>query len=341
MVAYKPVSKCGQAGTYLLDWIHIRVYVVLFIKSRISGIVGIGIAILFLLLGWLGVFAQSQSDFPPPRDFIDPGGFSDPGGFPGPRGFSGPRGGRGRRGFSSSMDFPLTYDDPSNIDPPYPSGDWEFVFARMVYTGIVSRQYIPSWTTDWPKSDRQFVLGIKRLTNIRVAEETVAVSLTNPDLYKYPFIYSVECGYWSLTDDEIKGLREYLKRGGFLFCDDFWGTYEWEIFRENILKVLPEGRISDIPLSHHIFHCYYDIEELVQVPYIMQALYSTQTYEQDGYFPYCRGIFDENDRLMVMINWNTDLGDAWEHADHPDLPTRYSTYAYKIGINAIVYAMSH
>ena len=97
----------------------------------------------------------------------------------------------------------------------------------------------------------------------------------------------------------------------------------------------------DIPLDHPVFHSYYDIEELVQTPYVGQAIYSSQTYEQDGYFPHCRGIFDENDRLMVIINWNTDLGDAWEWADLPEFPARFSTYAYKIGINAIVYAMSH
>ena len=167
------------------------------------------------------------------------------------------------------------------------------------------------------------------------------MQLTDPNLFQYPFIYSVECGHWNLTDDEILGLREYLRRGGFLFCDDFWGSWEWENFRENILRVLPEARITDIPMDHPVFHSYYDIEELIQTPYYMNAILSLETYEQDGFTPYCRGIFDEDDRLMVIINWNTDLGDAWEWADLQEFPARYSTYAYQIGINAIVYAMSH
>ena len=214
-------------------------------------------------------------------------------------------------------------------------------FARMVYTGRRPWGYGKNWNTDWPKSDRQFILGVQRLTNIRIAQEGVAVQLTDPALFQYPFLYSVECGQWDLTEAEIAGLREYLRRGGFLFCDDFWGSYEWENFRRNILRVLPEARISEIPLDHQVFHCYYDIEELVQIPYYQQAIYSSYTHEQDGYVPYCRGIFDENDRLMVIINLNTDLGDAWEWADLPEFPTRFSTYAYQIGINAIVYAMSH
>ena len=314
--------NCRQAGNYLLHLLYCWETVGLAIKFKTFGIVGISIAILLILLGWLGVFAQPRPDMPFPDGFRPRrGGFRSPRGFPPPDESS--------------------FIDPTEIERPSPFGDSEFTFARMIYTGFISWEFTRSWTTDWPKSDRQFILGVQRLTNIRVADDTVAVSLTDPDLFNYPFLYSVECGHWDLTDDEIKGLREYLKRGGFLFCDDFWGTQEWAIFQENILKVLPEARITDIPLSHRVFHSYYDIEELVQVPYIRNALYSTRTYEQDGYFPYCKGIFDDNDRLMVMINWNTDLGDAWEWADLPELPARYSTYAYKLGINAIIYAMSH
>jgi hypothetical protein len=211
----------------------------------------------------------------------------------------------------------------------------------MIYTGRGSWGFSNSWTTDWPKSDRQFILGVQRLTNIRVAREGKVVALTDPELFQYPFLYSVECGHWNLTDSEIASLREYLKRGGFLFCDDFWGTYEWENFRQNISRVLPGAQISELPLTHPVFHSYYDIEGLVQIPNVGLAIASTRTYEQDGYVPHCRGIFDEKDRLMVIINWNTDLGDAWEWADLPEFPARFSTYAYKVGINAIVYAMSH
>ncbi len=221
------------------------------------------------------------------------------------------------------------------------TGGPEFTFARMVYTGLGPWGYYKAWYTDWPKSDRQFVLGIRRLTNIRVADQNKTIAPTDPDIFRYPFLYSVECGHWNLTDKEAEGLREYLKRGGFLFCDDFWGSWEWENFRQNISRVLPGAKIQDLPLSHAVFHSYYDIAGLVQIPNVGQALYSNNTSEQDGDVPHCRGILDEQGRLLVFINWNTDLGDAWEWADLPGFPAKFSTYAYKIGINAIVYAMSH
>jgi hypothetical protein len=278
----------------------------LFIKSKNSRVIRIGIAILLVLLGCLIAFAQRR--------------------------------GRGRR--NPDFFFPELMQRPVIEHPTEPS-DAEFVFARMVYTGIRPYGYPSNWYTDAPKADRQFILGIQRLTNIRVAQEAINIELTDPDLFQYPFLYSVECGQWNFTDAEALGLREYLRRGGFLFCDDFWGTREWENFRYNILQVLPEAQIRDIPMDHAVFHCYYDIDELVQTPYYESAINNWPTYEQDGYYPYCRGIFDENERLMVIINWNTDLGDSWEWLDHPDFPAKYSTYAYKIGINAIVYAMSH
>lgn len=212
---------------------------------------------------------------------------------------------------------------------------------RVVYTGLGPWLYYKAWYTDWPKADRQFILGVRRLTNIQVAEQTKTVALTDPELFKYPFIYSVECGHWNLLDSEAAALREYLKRGGFLFCDDFWGSREWANFQLNMHRVLPDAAIVELPISHSVFHSYYDISQLIQVPNVGNALYSDYTYEQDGYIPHCLGILDKNERLMVIINWNTDLGDAWEWADLPGFPAKYSTYAYKIGINAIIYAMSH
>ncbi len=219
--------------------------------------------------------------------------------------------------------------------------DPEFTFVRVVYTGLHGWGYYKNWYTDWPKADRQFILGIQRLTNIRVAAQGKALPLTDKEIFHYPFIYSVEVGHWNLTDEEAKALQEYLYRGGFLFCDDFWGSVEWENFQRNLARVLPGRRVVEIPLEHPVFHSYYDISQIIQTPNVGNALYRNITYEEDGFVPHCRGVFDDSGRLMVVINWNTDLGDAWEWADLPGYPAKYSTYAYQMGINAIVYAMSH
>jgi hypothetical protein len=243
--------------------------------------------------------------------------------------------------FAQSGSTPGFLSEPAKKRMFSESGEPEFTFVRIVYTGLGPWGYYKAWYTDWPKSDRQFILGVRRLTDIRVAEQGKTVSLTDPAIFRYPFLYSVECGHWNLTDAEAAGLREYLKRGGFLFCDDFWGSWEWDNFQQNISRALPGAKIEELPLSHPVFHSYYDINQILQVPNVGNALYSNQTSEQDGIVPHCRGILDENGRLAVIINWNTDLGDAWEWADLPGFPAKYSTYAYKIGINAIVYAMSH
>jgi hypothetical protein len=231
--------------------------------------------------------------------------------------------------------------EPIKAGIAQPSGNPEFTFVRMVYTGLGPYGYYKAWYTDWPKSDRQFILGVRRLTNIRVAEQGKTISPTDPEILRYPFVYSAECGHWNLNEAEVTGLREYLERGGFLFCDDFWGTWEWENFQKQISRVLPGSAITEIPMNHPVFHSYYDIRRIIQTPNVGNALYSENTYEQDGYVPHCRGIFDHDGRLVVVINWNTDLGDSWEWADLPGYPAKYSTYAYQIGINAIVYAMSH
>ena len=135
-------------------------------------------------------------------------------------------------------------------------------------------------------------------------------------------------------------LRKYFDRGGFLMVDDFWGTREWEVFQQQIRRVLPGRAIVEIPLSHPIFHTYYDVAKVVQVPNVRNACRGGPTWEQDGYVPAVRGILDDNGRLMVLISWNSDLGDAWEWAEQACYPLEYSTYAFQLTVNTIVYAMS-
>ena len=218
----------------------------------------------------------------------------------------------------------------------------EFYFTRGAYTGFYRRYFDHrSWTIDYPKADRQFLMGVRRLTNLDAYELEHPLRLNDPDLGKFPFLYDVEVGYMGLTEPEVEGLRRYLKAGGFWVIDDFWGTLEWQNFETQIHRVLPGYPIVDIPLSHPIFSCFYDVREIIQVPNVGQGVQGGPTWEQDGYFPAVKGIFDERGRLMVVINWNTDMGDAWEWAENPYYPLKYSTYAYQMGVNYIIYAMSH
>jgi hypothetical protein len=214
----------------------------------------------------------------------------------------------------------------------------EYSFARLVYSG--GEDGPNNWTTDSPKADITFVAGVRRLTNIDIREKPLYIPLASKEIFKYPFLYAVEVGHMELSQKEADILREYLFRGGFFVVDDFHGTYEWDNFEEQIRKVLPNAKIEELPLSHPIFHCFFDIQDLIQIPGA-QFLYSGRTYEKDGYNPHFRGIFDQAGRLMVMINFNSDLGDAWEWADIPYYPEKYSSAAYRLGINYIVYSMTH
>jgi hypothetical protein len=230
-------------------------------------------------------------------------------------------------------DFPL----PTDFDQPA-----EWVFARFMYRAIPTRfgRGI-NWTIDYPRSDRHLIAAVRRLTRIeaRSVEQPVAAE-DGDDIYNWPWLYGVEVGHWDLTDLEAAKLRDYLDRGGFFMCDDFHGTWEWETFVASMRKVFPDRAIVDIPNSDPIFHTVYDLDSRYQVPG-EQFIYTNRTFEKDGYQARWRGIYDDHGRLVVAICHNMDLGDSWEHADNPLYPEQYSALGFRIGIDYIVYAMTH
>jgi hypothetical protein len=229
------------------------------------------------------------------------------------------------------------------ITPTDPRAPHSFYFTRGIYSsyGFGRRGRRGSWAVDWPKSDLQFNVVLRRLTNIDAYPEQHALTLDDPDLRRFPYLYILEVGSMALSPPEVEGLRSYLLAGGFLVVDDHWGSWEIANFEEEIGRVLPEFPIVDLPLDHELFHTFYDVKEILQVPSINNWRWGRQTYERDGYVPYIKGIFDNEGRLMVVINQNTDLGDAWEWAEQPDYPLNFSTYAFQMGVNFIIYAMSH
>jgi len=238
-----------------------------------------------------------------------------------------------RQSFPSRDDFRRPNQYPGELD-----GKGEFTFARLRYGG-----YGRGWRTDYPKADYQFIYGLRNWINSRleISDEPTTISMDKRELFQHPFIYVVEPGHMELSSEDAAHLREYLLRGGFLMLDDFWGTGEWEIVREELYKVFPEYPIRELPLDHPIFHCYFDIDEVLQVPNVDNYLYWGRTYEQDGYVPHYMGITDDSNRVMVFIARNTDNGDAWEWIDDPRYPLKYGLGAYRLGMNCIVYAMTH
>jgi len=196
------------------------------------------------------------------------------------------------------------------------------------------------WTMDYPRSDRHFSLALRRLTRIHARSTEQPINLDEGDQFDWPWMYGVEVGHWELTDAQAKGFREYLLRGGFFMCDDFHGTYEWDIFQRSMKRVFPDKEIVDLANPDQIFHVVYDLDDRYQVPGA-QFLRSGRTYEYDGYAAAWRGIYDDNGRLLVAICHNMDLGDSWEHADNPEYPQKYSALGIRIGVNYVTYAMTH
>jgi hypothetical protein len=220
----------------------------------------------------------------------------------------------------------------------------EFHFARLAF-GYGGRQFTSypgePWLRDWPDAEYHFLQGVRRLTRIDAEGEYRQVSLINDALFDYPVIYAVKVGFWELHQNEIMRLREYLLRGGFLIVDDFHGPREWAQFISSLRKVFPGRPVVDIPDEHEIFHVLYDLDDRQQIPG-RNSVYNGVTWEHPLGIPeYWRGIYDDDGRVMVAINFNMDLGDAWEHADDAFYPEPMTALAYRIGINYIIYTMTH
>jgi hypothetical protein len=218
----------------------------------------------------------------------------------------------------------------------------EFFFARLQYSSYGGGGWgRDRWLTDWPEAEYHFMQGVKRLTVLDAADGGRYVNPLSEELFEYPWLYAVEVGGWELSDEEAARLREYLDRGGFLMVDDFHGGEEWEGFLISMKRIFPDRPIVEIPEDDEVLHVLYDLDEKVQIPGIRAAMQGL-TYERpDGFPGYWRGIYDDENRLMVAINFNMDLGDAWEHADWPQYPEKMTALAYRFGINYVVYAMTH
>ena len=197
-----------------------------------------------------------------------------------------------------------------------------------------------SWSRDYPKADRQFLIALKRLTRVQGRATEQVVNLSSDDIFNYPWVYAVQVQTWSFTDDQAKRLREYLLKGGFLMVDDFHGSADWESFMNGMRQVFPDRQVEDLTNKDEIFHVLYDLDDRFQVPG-EQYIRSGRTYEKDGFVPKWRAIRDDKGRIMVGICYNMHLGDAWEWADDPEYPETFASMAFREGLNYVVYGMTH
>jgi len=226
----------------------------------------------------------------------------------------------------------------------------EFYFIRLEYRDLFGsgrgfgRGFGRGWwMQDWPASEIHFAQGVRRLTRIDIGEAR-HVPLTDDRIFEYPWAYATQVGYWDLSKAETDRLREYLLRGGFLVVDDFWGMQEWEVFRESMQRVFPERPIVEMPENDPMLHVVYDIKGRTQIPglrHLRVGPGGAITAPLEGTPPHWRAIYDDKGRMLVAINYNMDVGDAWECADMPEYPEPSTGLAYRFAINYLIYSMTH
>jgi hypothetical protein len=261
--------------------------------------------------------------------------------------------------FQAFHEFPGVEYSPGEIPLPADYQEkTEWAFTRLMFPGGgVDDGYYPRfqgdyrlglslWTQDYPRADRHFSLAVRRLTRIHVRSVEQVVDLDSGDVYNWPWVYAVQVGEWGLTQPEARVLRNYLLRGGFFMADDLHGQYEWDVFARSMHMTFPDRAIVDIPDEDAAFHTVFDLNDRLQVPgwaHLRQG-YKHPIHAngpEDGKGAHWRGIYDDKGRLMVAVSYNSDIGDAWEWADDPRYPEQYSALAIRLGINYIVYAMTH
>ncbi len=260
------------------------------------------------------------------------------------------RGGYGRRPPPDPGSIPDRNGTPNwEVDPKF-SKD-VFTFVRVKYpSGSNGWGRGGGWATDYSDSDLNFSFRLQQMTSMKVDPNGKILELTDPELLDHPFIYIVEPGRMDLTDEEVTALRRYLLNGGFLMVDDFWGEREWENLYSEMRRVFPNREPVELPMDHPVFHSVFDLnvpKNKLQVPNVylgVQSEYSGITWERsDAEDVHIKGIFDDKNRMMVIICHNTDNGDGWEREGESEYYFREFSEkkAYPLGINIVYYAMTH
>ena len=213
----------------------------------------------------------------------------------------------------------------------------EFVFARVQFnmdSGWIFETREAPWHHDYPFSEDLFLTLVRELTEINTTKESYQiVHLDSPEIFKYPWVYISEPGFFSLTDKEIANFREYLNRGGFAICDDFRGR-DLQVLRRTMQRVFPGQDMFRMDISHPVFHSFYDIPSLeMEPPYYDERFLGAGTEFW--------GMNDPSGRLVMVANQNNDLGEYLEGMDHGEKPIKDSALAVRLMINYLVYATTH
>ena len=241
------------------------------------------------------------------------------------------------------------YSAPLRLGLPEQNGG--FMFCRLWYDASRRMPSGLGWSTDYPAADGNFMTRLEELTPTHIARwdngdpGIAAVRATDPDIFRCPFLFMTDPGSVTFTEAEIAGLRLYLLKGGFLWADDLWGNRAWRYFATEMGRIFPEYSIEEITPEHPLFSALYAVKEVPQIPSYQSWRRSggqTSEFGAETAIPHIRGIFDDDRRLLVLISFNTDIADGWEReGDVPHFFYNFSPQAYGLGINVVIWAMTH
>jgi len=235
---------------------------------------------------------------------------------------------------------------PIMSDDRFAGVEWTFVRIRYAATAEATQQFVVSpwdetWGIDGPAAEQNLSRRLKVVTSMQV-HDPIAIKLTDKRLWDYAWIYFVEPGTMKLLDEEVPILRDFLLRGGTATFDDFHGPFEWSTAERTLKSVFPDRAIIELEPPHPIFDAFYHVKAYPQIAGL-GSFFAGRTWEKGGFVPHLRAILDDAGRPMVLINWNTDMGDGWEWSNAEDYPgyIKFTAEAYRMGINEIVYSLTH
>ena len=224
---------------------------------------------------------------------------------------------------------------PHRTDLAY---DGQFTFVRLRWKSDLgfSRRggFSSAWNHDYPRAEQHLSQILRELTALDIHTDASRIlTLDDPDLFKYPLAFMWEPGFWNLTDDEAKAFQAYLAKGGFAVFEDFDGAAQWSNFEAQMRRVLPNGRFVRLEGTHRIFDTFFQIRDIHAIVHPMS-----------GIRPSYLGIYEDNDpskRLMVVANYDNDVPEYWEWSGQGLFPFDASNEAYKLGVNYVLYGLTH
>jgi hypothetical protein len=219
-------------------------------------------------------------------------------------------------------------------DLPY---DGRFTFVRLRWgsdLGFSGRGFRSAWNHDYPRAEQHLSLILDELTALDIhTEGGLILTLDDPRLFNYPIAFMWEPGFWNLTDREAVSFRAYLLKGGMAVFEDFDGPAQWNNFEAQMRRVLPDGRFARLDNSHRIFNTFFEIHDIHAIVHPMSGIH-----------PSYYGIFEHNDpsrRLLVVANFDNDIPEYWEWSGEGLFPFDASNEAYKVGVNYVIYGLTH